>query len=356
MTNFFKPATRQKNKAKIAIMGPSKSGKTWNALALAHQLAQSENGKQQVFLIDSENGRSLIYQGKTVDGVTWNWNHASLEPGQYAPGTYLQILNAAVHAGAAVVVIDSLSHCWEGTGGALDTKAALDARGGNSYTNWQKIKPAVNRLLEAINAAPCHVICTLRTKTEYELVANEKGKLVPQKIGTKPIVMPESDYEFDVVINVDKEHGVTCEARGCDALDGLTISKPNAATWKPYLTWLREGDGVAVETAEKFDEVVAGTREAQAAGNGPTAAPTGRVIIQASPEPSSGPPPGPSSNGVIASIIDLAKIVGWPPEKLVECCRRVGVAKLHDMPKDKLETLRAHLAKMATEKEAKNVF
>jgi ATP-dependent protease Clp ATPase subunit len=51
MTLQFAKATKEKAKARIALIGPSGSGKTWTGLTLAGAL------RQNIALIDTENSR-----------------------------------------------------------------------------------------------------------------------------------------------------------------------------------------------------------------------------------------------------------------------------------------------------------
>ena len=92
-----------------------------------------------------------------------------------------------------VLVIDSLSHAWAGEGGVLEMhdNATRSDRGGNSYTAWRNVTPQHNALVDAVLNAPCHVVCTMRSKAAYELVDDGKGKK-PVKIGLAPIQRDES--------------------------------------------------------------------------------------------------------------------------------------------------------------------
>ena len=102
--------------------------------------------------------------------------------------TFGEYIDAASKDGAEVIIIDSLSHAWSGSGGVLDMHdtAAKAQRTANSWAAWREVTPEHNALVDAILQAPCHIICTMRTKTAWEVVDDGNGKKVPQKIGLKP--------------------------------------------------------------------------------------------------------------------------------------------------------------------------
>src|SRR5665811_318110 len=109
MTDFnFQKATKQRVKARFAIDGPSGSGKTFTALVAATALA--ENGK--IAVIDTEHGSASLYSDAFSFDV--------LELDNYHPNNYIKAIEMAEKQGYDVIVIDSLSHAWEGEGGALD--------------------------------------------------------------------------------------------------------------------------------------------------------------------------------------------------------------------------------------------
>ncbi|MEG2843210.1 MAG: AAA family ATPase, partial [Ruthenibacterium sp.] len=86
------------------------------------------------------------------------------------------------------VIVDSLSHAWNNEGGVLDIKDQIASRAGkNSYTAWNEAGKEQNGLINYIFSVNCHVIATLRVKTEYALELNERGKQQPVKLGLAPV-------------------------------------------------------------------------------------------------------------------------------------------------------------------------
>ena len=109
-------------------------------------------------------------------------------------------------AGMDVVIVDSISHEWEGEGGILDTHAQMV---GNSFTNWSKLTPRHNALVQKILASGKHVIVTVRSKQEYVL-SEKNGKNVPEKVGMKGVQRDGLEYDFTLVFELDINHNVTC--------------------------------------------------------------------------------------------------------------------------------------------------
>jgi len=230
---IFSPASRAQLKARIALVGPSGSGKTFTALRWAIALARGG----RVCVIDTEHYSASKYVGMAPDGVAWQFDVANLM--SFAPRTYIAALDEAVRMRPAVVVVDSLSHAWTGKGGALEM---VDAAGGNKFTSgWAKVTPECNALVEKILALPCHVIATMRTKTEYAVI-EENGKAVPKKIGVKPVQRDGVDYEFDVVCSMALDHTLSVDKTRCSALDGQVASLPGPAFLDPLVGWLSEGE------------------------------------------------------------------------------------------------------------------
>ncbi len=86
--------------------------------------------------------------------------------------------------------------------------------------------------------APIHIIATMRSKTEYSVGTDERGKMKPEKIGTSPIQRDGFEYEYDVIIDLGIDNvGVVNKTR-CPALTGKAIDKPGAALAATLREWL----------------------------------------------------------------------------------------------------------------------
>jgi len=230
MTSMFRPATRKKSKLRMAIDGVSGSGKSFTGLRFAFALGK------RVAVINSESGAIEKYLDLNPDGIPWQFDICELS--NFAPSSYTQAILAAGSAGYDVLLIDSLSHAWAGSGGALEIK---DKKGGNSFTAWKDITPMHNAMIEAILRSPCHIIATMRSKTGYVLETDSNGKQVPRKVGMEPVQRQGMEYEFDIYASIDSDHVMRVSKSRCPALDGAVIVKPEAAAMEPVSRWLNDG-------------------------------------------------------------------------------------------------------------------
>lgn len=231
-TGRFRPATRQKIKLRMAIDGPSGSGKTVTALRCAQALARQAGGR--VAVIDTESGSARKYVGEDFGEGPFQFD--VLELTSFASSEYTSAIEEAGRLGYAVIVADSLSHAWEGKDGALET---VDKKGKGA--GWKDVTPMHRRMVDAILTSPAHVLCTMRSKTEYVYETNEKGKVEPRKVGMAPVQRPGMEYEFDVYGSLDWSHLMTVTKSRCRAVDGLIVAKPGAAFMQPVIDWLERG-------------------------------------------------------------------------------------------------------------------
>lgn len=193
--SLFRKAQRKLKPLKISLQGASGSGKTLGALKLAKGFVGDDDNK--IIMFDTENGSSELYSHLV------NFNIYDLKA-PFNPDRLTKGIDLAIKEGFKCLVIDSLSHFWMGEGGVLDLKNKMDSKGGNSFTNWGKLTPIQQRMVEKILHSDIHIICCMRTKTEYVLEQNDKGKVAPRKVGTAPVQRDDLEYEFDAVFSIDK--------------------------------------------------------------------------------------------------------------------------------------------------------
>jgi hypothetical protein len=216
---MFQKATKKQAKLRLAISGPSGSGKTMGAL----QVASGLGGK--LALVDTEHGSASLYSGRFAFDVL------ELAP-PFAPERFIEAINGAAAAG---------------------------------YT--AEVTPRHNALLNAILRAPIHIICTLRSKTEYVL-QDVGGKSVPRKLGMAPIQRAGFEYEFTTVLDLSLDnHLATATKDRTSLFDGQTPEALSAATGKKMLDWLNDGEQQAhydvdaalarMERAHSLDELAA---------------------------------------------------------------------------------------------------
>ena len=246
MTVQFQKAERSQVKLKIGIQGPSGSGKTLGALSIATQIAP--NGK--IALADTEAGSASLYADR------FNFDTISITP-PYLTSKYEEVMKAAVDGGYDVLIIDSLSHQWAGEGGILNRKEQVDARGGNSFTNWSKFTPEHEGFKAAILNSPIHIIGTLRTKQEYVLEDNGKGKQAPKKMGMAAIQREGMEYELDINFEVQMDHkAITSKDRTGLFPNNVMIDLTDGSVGKRLGDWLKAAKAPEPATPEQIETIV----------------------------------------------------------------------------------------------------
>jgi hypothetical protein len=208
---MFKKAERKDVKVRLALAGPAGSGKTLSALRLARGLQAVLGGK--IALIDTERESSSLYAGDMSQskllpqGWRVEFDVLPFNP-PFPPIKYVKGIKLAEQEGYTILILDSLSHAYQGEGGVLDMvdQAVAADRSKNAFAAWRKVTPEHQRLVDAILQSHCHVIATMRTKTAWEIARDEStGKTKPVKLGLAHVQREGLDYEFTTVLDLDVE-------------------------------------------------------------------------------------------------------------------------------------------------------
>jgi hypothetical protein len=238
----FRKAERKKAKLRLGLVGPSGSGKTYSALLVAFGLGG------RVAMIDTESGSGDLYD-RLGDYDVWNID------APYTVQKYLDAINMAERAEYDTLIIDSLSHAWAGEGGLLDQqgKIADSSSSKNSYTAWRTVTPLHYKLIEAMLTSKCHIIATMRAKTEYSQEKDDRGKTVIKKLGLAPVQREGMDYEFTLVFDVDANHNAMASKDRTSIFDGQ-IQRLSQETGQTLKGWLESGtDTPAVNPEPQLD-------------------------------------------------------------------------------------------------------
>jgi hypothetical protein len=244
---MFQKAIKQEAKLRLAIAGPAGSGKTFTGLTIAQSLA---NGGK-VAVLDTEHGSASKYAD------LFNFDVMEMDP-PYHPDRFVTAIREAQQAGYNVIVLDSLSHAWNGTGGLLELVDQIAARSTskNTFAAWKEGTPIYNKMVDAIIASDIHIIATMRQKMDYVLEENDKGKKQPVKVGLAPIQREGFEYEFDVVMNMDTNNqGVIVKTR-CPELQGGVYRKPGKDVAGILANWLTGAP--RVETTDPLGDKAVG--------------------------------------------------------------------------------------------------
>jgi hypothetical protein len=224
----FQKAEKTQAKLRLAIEGASGSGKTYSSLILATSIGK------KIAVVDTEHGSASLYADK------FNFDVLELRP-PYEPERYVEAIKEAEAAGYDVIVLDSITHEWNGEGGALDLVTKI---GGSSYSAWAKVTPRHDKFINAILQSKCHVIATMRSKANYETGKDERtGKMTIEKKGTAPIQRDSVDYEFTVVFDLNQRHMANVSKDRTSLFDGRDF-QITAEVGQKLLKWLNDGRSI----------------------------------------------------------------------------------------------------------------
>jgi len=224
--NGFRKAVKHEAKLRMALIGPAGSGKTYSALNIAQYLGN------KVALVDTEHGSASKY----ADLFAFD----CIEPLTFHPQVYIDAIKSAEAGGYDVLILDSLSHAWMGKDGALELvdKAAKRTQSGSTFAAWRDVTPLHHQLVDAMLACKLHLIVTMRSKTEYAVEKDEKGKTSVRKIGLAPVQRDGLEYEFDVTADLDIDNNLIVSKTRCPALKGAVIPTPGKALATTLKLWL----------------------------------------------------------------------------------------------------------------------
>lgn len=231
----FKKAVKYDTKGRVVLVGPAGSGKSKTGLILARHLV-GPDGK--IAAVDTEHGSLSKYADQ--------YDFDVIELDSYTADNFFAALQAAEDGGYGAFLCDSLSHFWMGKDGTLEfvderTKAQR-TRGGDGMAGWKDWTPTERRMIDAILASKCHVIVTMRTKTEYkeEEYINNKGekKTKRVKVGLMPVQRAGLEYEFDLIGYMDDEHSFVTDKTRCEAYAERAIKKPKGQDFEAFRVWL----------------------------------------------------------------------------------------------------------------------
>lgn len=240
--NPFAPAVREQLKLRLALTGVTGSGKTMTALKLASAMTpqgRRDNGLAHIAVIDTERDSARLYAQtpgiNEFDVVSVPRN----KQGAIDPTAFTELVNMAAQHGYKFVIVDSLSHLWEGI---LDYKSTIDAKpNSNSWTNWRHVNPLFANAIDALLNYPGHIICTMRSKMKHEQV-EENGRKQIVKMGLDPIMRDNIEYEFGIVMQMDSENYANVEKTRCNQIAGERFHRPGADLANILMDWLNEGD------------------------------------------------------------------------------------------------------------------
>ena len=247
MVMELKRAQRGSAKLKLGISSPSGGGKTIGSLLIAYGLMKESYPKlsddelwSKVAIIDSENGSGELYVGAEIKNfVIGQYAAITLKP-PFTAEKYIQAMEVCEENNMEVVIIDSTTHLWSGTGGLLEQQGNIAKRTGNSWSAWRDVTPMHSHFIEKMLQCNMHVIATLRSKTKFVQEKGDDGRTTVRKIGLDPIQKDGMEYEFTTFFEIDAEHNAFGSKDRTNTFDQeYFVITPE--TGKKLMKWLKGG-------------------------------------------------------------------------------------------------------------------
>lgn len=201
-------AKREQLYTKIALMGPSGAGKSYSALRLATGMIDEMKKRD---MLGGTNGKILYANTEGPRGryyaSDFKYDIVDLAP-PYNPELFTDLVNYAVSSKYTVLIIDSASAEWEGKGGCLE----LQQQYGGTYQSWAKVSPRHQKFTDAMAVSPIHIISCTRSKDQYEVDKDDRGKVSVKKLGVGARQRDGFEYDFTCTFLIDRDsHMAKCE-------------------------------------------------------------------------------------------------------------------------------------------------
>lgn len=233
----LRKATRKAAKLRIGVSAASGFGKTYSALLLAYGIC---GNWEKIALIDTENGSGDLYSH------LGEYNVVSLEA-PYSPERYIEAIKMCEEAGMEAIIVDSITHEWEGKGGCLEIQSKLGGR----YQDWAKVTPRHQRFVDSILESKCHVITTVRRKQDYDMI-QQGNRTQVKKVGTREVTREGFEYELTVNFEIINDKHLTVASKDRTGLfDGKPEFIISEETGRILRDWANEGE--LVEEASNYD-------------------------------------------------------------------------------------------------------
>jgi hypothetical protein len=223
----LRKATRKKAKIRLGLSAVSGGGKTYSAILVAKGLV---GDLSKVAIIDTENGSADLY------AHLGDFNVLPLNA-PFTPERYIEAIKSCEKAGMEVIIVDSISHEWDGKGGCLEIVESL----GGKYQDWAKVTPRHQAFIDAIIHSPSHVITTVRRKQDYEMI-KDGNKIRVEKGGLKEITREGFEYELTINLELDTKHNATASKDRTQLFMNKPAFVPSEQTGEMIAAWCEQGE------------------------------------------------------------------------------------------------------------------
>ena len=160
----------------------------------------------------------------------------------FTPEAYIEAIDAAEAAGADCIIIDSISHEWNGKGGVLELSDEI-ARAkfkGNTWSAWSELTPRHRAFIDRMLRSSAHIIATGRSKTETAQV-DDHGRKKVVKLGMKIESRDGCEYEFTTVLDLIHDGHFAVASKDRTGIFSADPKPVTVETGKAFADWLAGG-------------------------------------------------------------------------------------------------------------------
>jgi hypothetical protein len=186
-------ASREGAKTVTAFAGVSGSGKTYSAILYAYGLAKCNASK--VGFLDTENRRGRLYSDILPNKAQFLIADMGAP---FSPARYAEAIKQFEAAGVDVLVIDSVTHEWEGIGGCDDI--ANDGVAPGKPGRWNKAKREHKRFMDVLLQSSMHIVVCVRAREKTKIDRDGQGKTVFIPQGIQPV--QEKNFMFEMTASL----------------------------------------------------------------------------------------------------------------------------------------------------------
>lgn len=176
-----------------AFAGVSGSGKTYSAILYAYGLAKRRADK--VGFLDTENRRGRLY-ADILPGKAQFLIADMAAP--FSPARYAEAIKQFEAAGVEVLVIDSVTHEWEGIGGCDDI--ANEGVPPGKPGRWNKAKREHKRFMDTMLQSSMHIVVCVRAREKTKIDRDAQGKAIFIPQGIQPV--QEKNFMFEMTASL----------------------------------------------------------------------------------------------------------------------------------------------------------
>ena len=237
----LRKASRKKAKIRLGLSAVSGGGKTYTSLLIAFGLTGEWS---KIAVIDTENNSADLYS---------HFGEYNVLPlsAPYTPERYIEAIKACESAGMDCIIIDSITHEWDGKGGCLEIVDKL----GGKYQDWGKVTPRHQAFIDAILQSPVHIITTVRRKQDYEMTKDNGGKVKVEKAGLKEVTREGFEYELTANLELSHNHLASASKDRTGLFAGKPEFTPTIETGIMLRKWCESGIDIQAEVTDAISKL-----------------------------------------------------------------------------------------------------